>query len=195
MDKYLKKVNNGGSNHQMYKRCIFDIIKDMRESIDRFNSNVFRTKEYQSHVVVKVNEIINTTTKYSHKIKDVDKIIKEYSNLYLEYSKQIKELQTKINMITTLKKIKEKHVKQACEYLEKIDFFWNQLDEIDSSINYNFIDEIYKKVQVELSEISLISGLMDGVEIISFNNIVDETMEGSGSEGDSEGDSDFGDFM
>ena len=36
MDKYLNNINTSGSNHQRYKRCIYNIIKDVNENITIF---------------------------------------------------------------------------------------------------------------------------------------------------------------
>ena len=199
MDKYLNNVNSGGSNHQRYKRCIYNIIKDMTVNTKLFHSKVFKTKENQKHAVVKIKEINQHTTKYTKYFINVDENIKKYGDLYKTFNDNLDKLTNKVNIMTTLKKIKEKHVQQAYECLITIDNYWNELDKIDSSINYSFIDTTFRKVQEELTEISLINGLMGSVEITNNINTsytnndedgdVDEDVE------DVDEDDDFSDFM
>jgi len=195
MDKYLNNVNSGGSNHQRYKRCIYNIIKDMTENTTLFHSNVFRTKENQKQAVVKIKEIHQHTKKYVDNFKNVDENIKKYIDLYTKYNVQLDELTVKVNMMTTLKKIKEKHVSQAYDGLITIDKYWNELDKIDSSINYSFIDTTYRKVQEELAEISLINGLMGGVEITNHSNTTYTNDEDDEEDEDEDEDDAFSDFM
>lgn len=174
MDKYLKNINSSGSKHQMYKRCIFDIIKDMTENINLFHSNISKIKKKQNDVIVKIKQINDYTEKYIKIFTCVNEIINKYNEQYSLYSIKINEINTKVNLIPNLKKIKEKHVREACNCLETINNYRTKLDNIDSSINYSFIEETFKKVKKELSEISLISGLMDSVEITNSNNITNK---------------------
>ena len=96
--------------------------------------------------------------------------------------------------MTTLKKIKEKHVADVYNYLQTIDQYRNELKEIDSSIDYIFIDDTFRKVQEELSEISLINGLMGDIENTK-NKYDGEVSESYYSESDDGDGGDFDDFM
>jgi uncharacterized phage infection (PIP) family protein YhgE len=174
MDKYLKNINSSGSKHQMYKRCIFDIIKDMTENIKLFHSNILKIKKNQTEIIVKIKQINDYTEKYIKNFTNVNEIINKYNEQYSLYSIKINDINTKVNIIPTLKKIKEKHVQEAYNYLETINNYWIELDNINSSINYSFINKIFKKVKEELSEISVISGLIDDIEITNSNNITNK---------------------
>ena len=192
MEKYLNSVNKCGSNHQMYKRCIFNIIKDMRKSIDDLNSHILAVQKNHKLIVVKKNEINLATKKYVKKFNGIDESIIKYNTLYKKYIDELEKLYVKVEEMTSLKKIKEKHVQTACDYLQKITNYFDELDDIDSSINYSSIDEAYRKVQVELSEISLINGLMDGVDVTDYDKEVKEDIADSEEES---GCGEFYDFM
>ena len=191
MDKYLNNVNTSGSNHQRYKRCIYNIIKDVNDNITIFHSNVSITKENQKQVTDKITQITNHDSKYCENFSNINKIIQQFNEMHASYLVKIDDIVAKINLMTTLKKIKEKHVADAYNYLQTIDNYRNELRKIDSSIDYIFINDTFRKVQEEISEISLINGLMGDIE--TKKNIPDEK-EDSDYYSESDND-DFDDFM
>lgn len=191
MDKYLNNVNTSGSNHQRYKRCIYNIIKDVNDNITIFHSNVSITKENQKQVTDKITQITNHDSKYCENFSNINKIIQQFNEMHTSYLVKIDDIVAKINLMTTLKKIKEKHVADAYNYLQTIDNYRNELRKIDSSIDYIFINDTFRKVQEEISEISLINGLMGDIE--TKKNIPDEK-EDSDYYSESDND-DFDDFM
>ena len=191
MDKYLNNINTSGSNLQRYKRCIYNIIKDVNENITIFHSNVSITKENQKQVTEKITQITNHDSKYCENFSNINKIIQQYSEMYTSYLVKIDDIVAKINLMTTLKKIKEKHVTDAYNYLQTIDQYRDELKKIDSSIDYGFIDDTFRKVQEEQSEISLINNLMGDIENTK-NEDMYEVSEHYYSESD---DGDLDDFM
>ena len=73
--------------------------------------------------------------------------------MYTSYLVKIDDIAVKINLMTTLKKIKEKHVADAYNYLQTIDQYRNELKEIDSSIDYIFIDVLSKSSRRTIGDI------------------------------------------
>ena len=180
-------INFSGSIHQKNKRCLFDMIKnidDIKIELDKYIHKI--TIDHQD-LHQKINEIIEHINPEQKKFMDE---IKTHINTFeLKHKEQLKEINDVlciINNITSLKKIKDKHVEDNFLLYQKIQTFNDILIDINNRIEYNAFNKIYQRIIEQLSDLSMFSNLLEGTGTTNTN--YDFSIE-------QENDDDFDDFM
>lgn len=174
MDEFKSNyINFNGSNHQRNKRCIFDLLKYTNDNEQKLSLYVKKIKIQHNNLLLKISEI--SMHLLPNQIDFIEKIktnIINFDEINYEQNNELNEITKTINNTLNLKKIKDKHVENIFQLYQKFLNFNKTLEDIDNMIDYNAFNKIHLKIVQQISDLSLVSNLLEGEDttIIDMKN-------------------------